>query len=75
MHVVVDEDRAKVVEPETGRCHCSVKPRMTASEGLTGLGKEHVVNVRTFAPGKLAPERLRKGMRQADSREKMEGSI
>ena len=56
MDVLVDRDRASVVESEIGRCRDAVRPRTT----LPGSPrKEQVVNFRTLAPGRSAPERLR----------------
>lgn len=55
MDVLVDRDRASVVESEIGRCRDAVKPRTT----LPGSPRqEQVVNFRTLAPGRSAPERM-----------------
>jgi len=57
MDVLVDKDRARVIEPEIGRCLLSVKPR-TTSPGASTV--EQVVNASTLAPGRLAPADLKK---------------
>ena len=54
--VVVDRDRNRVVEPETGRVLHTVRLDRTSSERPI---LEHVVNVRTYPLRKCAPERLR----------------
>ena len=57
MDVLVDRDRASVVESEIGRCRDAVRPRTT----LPGSPrKEQVVNFRTLAPGRSAPADLKK---------------
>jgi hypothetical protein len=57
-------DRVKLVDPEAGPCLPSVKQR---GLGRAGSGRCPLRN--------LAPERLRKGARQGDSRVKVEESI
>ena len=55
--VVVDGDRVKVVDPETGRCRLSVRLG-TTSPGVTEPSQ--VVNTRTSPLRNLAPADLKK---------------
>ena len=58
MDVLVDRDRAGVVESEIGRCRDAVRPRTT----LPGSPRqEQVVNFRTLAPGRSGPREIAKG--------------
>ena len=54
--VVMDGDRARVVEPQTHRVVHSVRLDTTAS---ASSAIEHVVNISTYPLRKRAPERLR----------------
>ena len=57
MDVLVDRDRASVVESAIGRCRDAVRPRTT----LPGSPRqEQVVNFRTLAPRRSAPADLKK---------------
>ena len=55
VHVIVDEDRAKVFEPGSRRVLRSVRLESTESIGSVA---EHVVNGRTLSHGRSAPARL-----------------
>ena len=64
VEVVVDRDRVRVVEPETGRVlHSVTLLDRTLPEGAV---PEHVVNGRTLSQGRSAPADLRKDV--ADQR-------
>jgi hypothetical protein len=54
---IVDGERAKVVEPETGRNLRSFRLESTESVGSVAW---HVVNARTLAQGRSAPVDFRK---------------
>ena len=55
VEVVVDGDRARVVDPESGRVDRLVRLDTTVSESSA---IEHVVNVRTSPLRNLAPDRI-----------------
>jgi hypothetical protein len=55
INVVVDGERVRVVDPETGRLLHSV--RLAATESLPSA-IEHVVDARTLSQGRSAPSDL-----------------
>jgi hypothetical protein len=55
VEVVVDGDRARVVDPESGRVDRLVRLDTTVSESSA---IEHVVNARTSPLRNLAPDRI-----------------
>jgi len=57
VHVIVDEDRAKVFEPGSRRVLRSVRLESTESIGSV---PEHVVNARTLAQVRSAPVDVKK---------------